>query len=166
MGPGGRRTTGPPGARSAGSGRAGTTGRRRCSACRPSAAGRGRARGGESLGKLLPEAFGLVCVAAHRVLQIRLFDVQLAGGIVMHEGGLAEMATGEGKTVPAALPAYLNALPGKGVHLTTVNDYLARRDAESIGPIHQALGLTVGYLQQETADEDRAAAHRCDITYG
>jgi preprotein translocase subunit SecA len=127
---------------------------------------RGRARGGESLDQLLPEAFGLVCVAAERVMQIRLFDVQLAGGFVMHQGGLAEMATGEGKTVTTALPAYLNALEGKGVHLTTVNDYLARRDAEVIGPIHQALGLTVGYLQQDTADEDRAAAYRCDITYG
>src|SRR5207244_2837475 len=97
---------------------------------------RGRARGGESLDRILPEAFGLVCAAAHRVMQIRLFDVQLAGGYVMHQGGLAEMATGEGKTVTAALPAYLNALPGQGVHLTTVNDYLARRDAEVIGPIY------------------------------
>src|SRR5262249_46026628 len=96
---------------------------------------RGRARGGESLEKLLPEAFGLVCVAAVRTLQLRPFDVQLAGGVVLHRGGLAELATGEGKTLVASLPAFLNALPGKGVHVTTVNDYLARRDAEWNAPI-------------------------------
>ena len=113
-----------------------------------------------------PRRLGWFASPPSAVLNIRLFDVQLAGGFIMHQGGLAEMATGEGKTVTTALPAYLNALPAKGVHLTTVNDYLARRDAEVIGPIHRALGLTVGYLQQETTDEDRVAAYRCDVTYG
>ena len=102
---------------------------------------RGRARGGTSLEKLLPEAFGLVCVAAKRTLGLRPFDVQLAAGGVMHFVGLAELATGEGKTLTAALPAVLNALTGKGVHVTTVNDYLAKRDAEWIGPIYQAARL-------------------------
>lgn len=127
---------------------------------------RGRARGGESLDDLLPEAFGLVCIAAQRTLHLRPFDVQLAGGVVMHEGALAELATGEGKTLTAALPAYLNSLPGKGVHVTTVNDYLARRDAEWIGPIYQALGLTVGALQMQMPDPQRSTAYRCDVTYG
>jgi preprotein translocase subunit SecA len=92
--------------------------------------------------------------------------VQLAGGLVMHEGALAELATGEGKTLTAALPAFLNALLGKGVHVTTVNDYLARRDAEWIGPIYQALGLTVGILQMQMPEPQRTEAYRCDITYG
>jgi preprotein translocase subunit SecA len=127
---------------------------------------RGRARGGESLDHLLPEAFGLVCVAARRFIGLRPFDVQLAAGVVMHQGALAELATGEGKTLVAALPAFLNALTGKGVHITTVNDYLARRDAEWMGPIYQTLGLTVGTLQQQMGDQDRVAAYRCDITYG
>jgi preprotein translocase subunit SecA len=127
---------------------------------------RGRARGGESLDKLLPEAFGLVCVAARRFLGMRPFDVQLAAGVVMHQGALAELATGEGKTLVAALPTFLNALVGKGVHVTTVNDYLARRDAEWMGPIYQCLGLTVGTLQQQMGEQDRAAAYRCDVTYG
>jgi preprotein translocase subunit SecA len=127
---------------------------------------RGRARGGESLDHLLPEAFGLVCVAAVRTLKLRPFDVQLAGGVVLHEGGLAELATGEGKTLVASMPTYLNALPGKGVHVTTVNDYLARRDAEWIGPIYEALGLEVGILQQQMGEGDRAKAYRSDITYG
>ncbi len=127
---------------------------------------RGRARGGESLDRLLPQTFGLVCVAAQRTLALRPFDVQLAGGYVLHHGGLAELATGEGKTLVATLPVSLNALPGKGVHLTTVNDYLARRDAEWMGPIYQAIGLTVGVLQQKMADNDRAQAYRCDITCG
>ena len=100
---------------------------------------RGRARGGESLDRLLPEAFGLVCVASWRRLGLRPFDVQLAAGVVLHDGGLAELATGEGKTLVAALPVYLNALLGKGVHVATVNDYLARRDVEHwTGPIHSA----------------------------
>jgi preprotein translocase subunit SecA len=127
---------------------------------------RGRARGGESLDRLLPEAFGLVCVAAQRMLKLRPFDVQLAGGVVLHHGALAELATGEGKTLVAALPAFLNALPGKGVHVTTVNDYLARRDAEWMGPIYKALGLSVGVLQQQMPDQERHEAYRSDITYG
>src|SRR6516164_3408784 len=127
---------------------------------------RGRARGGESLDNLLPEALGLVCVAASRYVRMRPFDVQLAAGVVMHQGALAEVATGEGKTLIAALPTYLNALQGKGVHVTTVNDYLARRDAEWMGPIYQSLGLAVGVLQMQMADADRSKAYRSDITYG
>jgi preprotein translocase subunit SecA len=127
---------------------------------------RGRARGGESLNKLIPEAFGLVCVAAKRHLGLRPFDVQLAAGVIMHQGGLAELATGEGKTLCATLPAYLNALEGKGVHVTTVNDYLARRDAETMGPIYSALGLTVGVIQMPMSDQERHPLYRCDITYG
>ena len=127
---------------------------------------RGRARGGEALNKLLPEAFGLVCVAALRFLKLRPFDVQLAAGCVLHQGALAELATGEGKTLVACLPTFLNSLEGKGVHVTTVNDYLARRDAEWMGPVYRALGLSVGILQMQMADQDRAQAYRCDITYG
>ncbi len=127
---------------------------------------RGRARGGENLDKILPEAFGLVCVASWRQLKMRPFDVQLAAGVVMHQGALAELATGEGKTLSASLPAFLNALPGKGTHVTTVNDYLARRDAEWMGPIYQSLGLSVGALQQQMQDQERAEAYRADITYG
>ncbi len=127
---------------------------------------RGRGRGGETLDRMLPEAFGLACVAAKRILGMRPFDVQLAGGVVMHQGGLAELATGEGKTLTATLPVFLNALEGKGVHVTTVNDYLARRDAELMGPVYSALGLTVGVLQQQMGEQDRAAAYRCDVTYG
>ena len=127
---------------------------------------RGRARGGESLNMLLPEAFGLVCVAAYRVLLLRPYDVQLAGGVVMHQGALAELATGEGKTLTASLPVSLNALLGKGVHVTTVNDYLAKRDAEWMTPIYTMLGLTVGALQMQMPEQERSAAYRCDITYG
>jgi preprotein translocase subunit SecA len=127
---------------------------------------RGRARGGESLDKLLPEAFALACVSAWRVLGMRPFDVQLAGGVVMHQGGLSELATGEGKTLTASLPAYLNALVGKGVHVTTVNDYLAKRDAEWMGPVYEKLGLTVGILQMQMEDQPRTAAYKADITYG
>ncbi|NBO93540.1 MAG: preprotein translocase subunit SecA [Planctomycetia bacterium] len=127
---------------------------------------RGRCRGGESLDKILPEAFGLVCVASNRFLQMRPYDVQLAAGVVMHNGGLAELATGEGKTLSASLPVFLNALLGKGVHVTTVNDYLARRDAELMKPIYSGLGLTVGALQQQMGEQDRQKAYKCDITYG
>jgi len=127
---------------------------------------RGKARGRWNLDLLLPEAFGLVSVAIQRTLGLRPFDVQLAAGAVMHFGGLVELATGEGKTLTAALPAYLNALTGKGVHIATVNDYLARRDAEWMGPVYEKLGLTVGYLQQRMDDEARYKAYRCDITYG
>jgi preprotein translocase subunit SecA len=127
---------------------------------------RGRARGGESLGRLLPEVFGLVCVAAVRTVKLRPYDVQIAGGVVLHEGALAELATGEGKTLVATMPVALNALVGKGVHVTTVNDYLARRDAEWTGQIYGALGLTTGVLQMQMPDPDRAKAYRSDITYG
>ncbi|HEY7309413.1 MAG TPA: preprotein translocase subunit SecA, partial [Gemmataceae bacterium] len=127
---------------------------------------RGRARGGESLDGLLPEAFGLVCVASKRHLGMRPFDVQLAAGVVMHQGALAELATGEGKTLCATLPAFLNALEGKGVHVTTVNDYLAKRDAETMGPIYTALGLSVGVIQMSMPDQERHPLYRCDITYG
>ena len=127
---------------------------------------RGRARGGESLERLLPEAFGLVCVAAVRTIRLRPFDVQLAGGVVLHHGAIAELATGEGKTLVAAMPTFLNALTGKGVHVTTVNDYLAGRDAEWMGPIHTSLGLTVGVLQMQMPEPARSQAYRCDITYG
>ncbi|HJZ58228.1 MAG TPA: preprotein translocase subunit SecA [Gemmataceae bacterium] len=127
---------------------------------------RGKARGKWSLEKLLPEAFGLVSVAIQRVLGIRPFDVQLAAGCVLHYGGLVELATGEGKTVTASAPAYLNSLIGKGVHVTTVNDYLAKRDAEWIGPVYQKLGLSVGILQQKMEDVVRGTAYKSDITYG
>jgi preprotein translocase subunit SecA len=127
---------------------------------------RGKARGKWNLDTLLPEAFGLVSVAIQRTLGIRPFDVQIAGGAVMHFGGLVELATGEGKTVTASLPAYLNALVGKGVHVTTVNDYLAKRDAEWIGPVYLKLGLTVGCLFQKMEDANRVEAYRRDVTYG
>ncbi|MCS7047440.1 MAG: preprotein translocase subunit SecA, partial [Gemmataceae bacterium] len=127
---------------------------------------RGRARGGESLDALLPECFGLTCVAAQRTINLRPYDVQLVAGVILHQGGLAEVATGEGKTLVATLPAALNALLGKGVHVTTVNDYLAQRDAEYTGSIYNALGLSVGVLQMKMNDDDRAAAYRADITYG
>jgi preprotein translocase subunit SecA len=126
----------------------------------------GRARGGEALGQLLPEAFGAVCVAARRTVGLRPFDVQLAAGVVLQGGAVAELATGEGKTLVAVLPAFLNALSGKGVHVTTVNDYLARRDAEWTAPIYRALGLSVGVLQGEMDDTERAQAYRADVTYG
>jgi preprotein translocase subunit SecA len=127
---------------------------------------RGRARGGESLDRLLPEAFGICTVATQRTLGLRPFDVQLAAGAVLHHQGIAELATGEGKTLCAIMPSYLNSLLGKGVHVTTVNDYLARRDAEWVRPVHSALGLTVGCLQQQMPEQDRYAAYRCDVTYG
>ena len=127
---------------------------------------KGRARGGESLDKLLPEAFGLVCVTAQRLLNMRPFDVQLAAGVVLHHSALAELATGEGKTLTATLPLFLNALPGKGVHLATVNDYLAKRDAEWMGPIYTHLGLTVGVIQMQMPDQARKQHYQCDITYG
>jgi preprotein translocase subunit SecA len=105
-------------------------------------------------------------VAAQRTIGLRPFDVQLAGGVILHQGAIGELATGEGKTLVASLPAFLNSLPHKGVHVATVNDYLAKRDAEWIGPIYQFLGLTVGVLQQKMEDADRTAAYRSDITYG
>lgn len=121
---------------------------------------------GESLDSLLPEAFAVVRETAKRVLGMRHFDVQLMGGIVLHQGKIAEMKTGEGKTLVATLPAYLNALTGKGVHIVTVNDYLAKRDAEWMGPIYRFLGLTVGYITSGMDNEERKKAYLCDITYG
>ncbi len=116
--------------------------------------------------EILPEAFAVVREAGRRTIGLRHFDVQIIGGIVLHEGKIAEMATGEGKTLVATLPAYLNALLGKGVHIVTVNDYLARRDREWMGPIYEFLGLSVGVIQHEMSDEQRQAAYACDITYG
>lgn len=125
-----------------------------------------QARGGANLDRMLPEAYGLVCVASWRQLKMRPFDVQLAAAGVLHNAGLAELATGEGKTLTATMPAFLNALSGKGVHVTTVNDYLARRDAEWNTPIFESLGLTIGVLQQQMSEQDRHSAYRADITYG
>jgi preprotein translocase subunit SecA len=127
---------------------------------------RGRARGGESLDRLLPEAFGLACVAARRVTGLSAFDVQLAAGVVLHQQSIAEVATGEGKTLIGVFPVYLNALVGKGAHVVTVNDYLARRDGEWLGPIFNALGLTVGVLQQPMQEQERYPAYACDVTFG
>ena len=121
---------------------------------------------GESLDELLPEAFAAVREASVRTLRMRHFDVQLIGGIVLHEGKIAEMKTGEGKTLAATLPLYLNALTGKGVHLVTVNDYLARRDAEWMGGIYRLLGLSVGVIVHGLDDRQRKEAYACDITYG
>src|SRR4030042_1342714 len=121
---------------------------------------------GEPLEDLLPEAFASVREASVRVLRMRHFDVQLIGGIVLHEGKIAEMKTGEGKTLAATLPLYLNALTGRGVHLVTVNDYLARRDAEWMGGIYKFLGLSVGVIVHGLDDNARKAAYACDITYG
>ena len=121
---------------------------------------------GATLDDLLPEAFAVVREAGRRVLNMRHFDVQLIGGCVLHQGKIAEMKTGEGKTLVATLPAYLNALEGKGVHVVTVNDYLARRDSEWMGKIYRFLGMTVGVVQHELNDQERQVAYGCDITYG
>ncbi len=121
---------------------------------------------GTPLDKLLAPAFAVVREAARRTLGMRHFDVQLVGGMVLHKGMIAEMKTGEGKTLVATLPAYLNALSGKGVHIVTVNDYLAARDAEWMGQIHRFLGLTVGTIVHDLEEGDRRAAYACDITYG
>ena len=117
------------------------------------------------LDEILPEAFAIVREAAQRVLGMRHFDVQLIGGMVLHEGQIAEMKTGEGKTLVATLPSYLNALTGRGVHVVTVNDYLARRDAEWMGQVHRFLGLSVGLIQQDMSPADRRRNYNCDITY-
>ncbi|AAL51303.1 MULTISPECIES: preprotein translocase subunit SecA [Brucella] len=121
---------------------------------------------GKSLDSLLPDAFATAREAAKRVLGMRPFDVQLIGGMVLHERGIAEMRTGEGKTLMATLPVYLNALEGKGVHVVTVNDYLATRDAETMGRLYNFLGLTVGVIKHGLDDDERRAAYACDITYG
>ncbi len=120
---------------------------------------------GETIDDLLPEAFAVVRETGRRVLELRHFDVQLLGGIILHQGQIAEMKTGEGKTLVATLPAYLNALTGKGVHVVTVNDYLARRDAEWMGQVHRFLGLSVGLIQQGMGPAERKKNYDCDITY-
>ena len=120
---------------------------------------------GATLDDLLPEAFATVREAAKRVLGMEHFEVQLIGGIVLHQGRIAEMKTGEGKTLVATLPSYLNALEGKGVHVVTVNDYLAKRDADEMGQVHRFLGLTVGVVLNDMKPEERRAAYNCDITY-
>ena len=125
-----------------------------------------RYQNGESLDDLLPEAFAVAREASWRVLGMRPFRVQLIGGIVLHQGRIAEMKTGEGKTLVAVLPAYLNALTGEGVHIVTVNDYLARRDSEWMGKVHRFLGLTVGLIVHDLDNDQRRAAYACDITYG
>ena len=120
---------------------------------------------GETLDDLLVEAFAVVREAAYRVLGMRHYRVQLIGGIILHQGRISEMKTGEGKTLVSTLPAYLNALDGKGVHIVTVNDYLAKRDAEWMGKVHEFLGLTVGVVLNSMTPEERKAAYACDITY-
>src|SRR6202050_308569 len=121
---------------------------------------------GTTLDDLLVEAFAVVREAGRRFLNMRHFDVQLIGGMVLHKGRLAEMKTGEGKTLVATLPVYLNALEGKGVHVVTVNDYLAHRDAEWMSRIYKSLGMSVGIIVHELDDEERKASYACDITYG
>ncbi len=116
--------------------------------------------------EILPEAFAVVREASTRTIGLRHFDVQVAGGLILHEGKISEMATGEGKTLVATMPAYLNSLLGQGVHVVTVNDYLARRDREWMGPIYEFLGLSVGVIQHDLPDSQRKAAYACDITYG
>ncbi len=124
-----------------------------------------RLEGGETLDDILPEAYAVVREAAKRVLNMEHYHVQLIGGIILHQGRIAEMRTGEGKTLVCTLPAYLNALEGKGVHVVTVNDYLAKRDAEWMGQVHEFLGLTVGVVLNSMTSEERQKAYRCDITY-
>ena len=119
----------------------------------------------ETLDDILPEAFAVVREAAKRALGMEHYRVQLIGGIILHQGRIAEMKTGEGKTLVSTLPAYLNALEGKGVHIVTVNDYLAKRDAEWMGQVHEFLGLTVGVVLNSMDNDERRAAYNCDITY-
>ena len=120
---------------------------------------------GESLDQLTPEAFALVREASQRTLGLRHYDVQLVGGLVMHRGMIAEMKTGEGKTLMATLAVYLNSLTGRGVHVVTVNDYLARRDADWMGPIYAALGMTVGVAIPGMTQAAKRAAYACDVVY-
>src|SRR3954454_3477212 len=127
---------------------------------------RERAREDESLDELLPQTFAIVREAGRRWMAMRHFDVQLIGGMVLHDGQIAEMRTGEGKTLTATLAVVLNALPGKGVHVVTVNDYLARRDAEWMSPIYNMLGVKVGVLQNMQSYEDKHLAYAADVTYG
>ncbi|HSY44849.1 MAG TPA: preprotein translocase subunit SecA, partial [Steroidobacteraceae bacterium] len=127
---------------------------------------RQRLKDGATLDELLPEAFAVVREAASRTLKMRHFDVQLIGGMTLHRGMIAEMRTGEGKTLVATLPAYLNALAGEGVHIVTVNEYLAQRDADWMGPVYRFLGLTVGVIKNAQSPPEKRAAYACDITYG
>lgn len=127
---------------------------------------KGRISKGESLDDILPEAFAVVREASRRTLEMRHFDSQLIGGIVLHEGKIAEMKTGEGKTLMATLPVYLNALEGKGVHVVTVNDYLATRDSEWMGTVYKFLGLSVGMIYHDIPEEERKEAYDCDVLYG
>ena len=120
---------------------------------------------GETLDDILPEAYAAVREASVRTLGMRHYRVQLIGGVILHQGRIAEMKTGEGKTLVSTLPAYLNALEGKGVHVVTVNDYLAKRDAQWMGQVHEFLGLTVGVVLNEMENEERRKAYDCDITY-
>ena len=125
-----------------------------------------RYENGESLDSILPEAFAVVREAAKRTLGQRHYDVQLMGGAALHRGNIAEMKTGEGKTLVSTLPAYLNALTGKGVHIVTVNDYLAERDSEWMGRVHRFLGLKVGVILASMTPAERREAYAADITYG
>ena len=127
---------------------------------------RARLKNGESVDELLSEAFAVVREAAQRTLRMRHFDMQLVGGIALHQGKIAEMRTGEGKTLVATLPAYLNALPAEGVHIVTVNEYLAQRDSEWMGPVFRFLGMSVGVIKNAQTSEEKRAAYACDITYG
>ena len=127
---------------------------------------RARLKQDEKLDQLLSEAFAVVREAARRTLKMRHFDVQLVGGMALHQGKIAEMRTGEGKTLMSTLPAYLNALPGEGVHVVTVNEYLAQRDADWMGPVYRFLGLTVGVIKNAQDSAEKRAAYACDITYG
>ncbi len=120
---------------------------------------------GETLDDILPEAYAVVREGAYRAIGLKHFRVQLIGGVILHQGRIAEMRTGEGKTLVSTLPAYLNALAGQGVHIVTVNDYLAKRDAEWMGKVHKKLGLTVGVVLNDMNKEERQAAYHCDITY-
>ena len=127
---------------------------------------RRRLEQGAKLDDILPEAFAVCREAGRRVLNMRHFDVQLIGGMVLHRGSIAEMKTGEGKTLVATLPVYLNALAGKGVHVITVNDYLARRDSEWMGRIYKFLGMSVGIVVHGLSDSERQESYRSDIAYG
>src|SRR6059058_981667 len=127
---------------------------------------RERADDGEPLEELLYESFAITREVGKRTMGMRHFDVQMIGGMVLHDGAIAEMKTGEGKTLTATLPIVLNSLAGNGVHLVTVNDYLARRDAEWMKPIYDALGVTVGILQNMQPYEDKQVAYSCDVVYG
>ena len=127
---------------------------------------RERLANGETLDDILPEAFAVVREGSRRVLGMRHFDVQLIGGMCLHEGRIAEMRTGEGKTLVATLPVYLNALTGEGVHMVTVNDYLARRDSEDMGRLYRYLGLTVGLVVHDMDFPERKFAYSRDVTFG